>query len=422
VAFYSRKSTGVNTLSYLLSDHQGSVAAITNSSGATVVSESNTPFGTRRNPTTWSGSASNADLASSASITREGYTFQTSLGLWMGLNHMNGRVQDNVTGRFMSADPGGTSLGSTQSWNRYSYTVNNPLTNTDPSGFIFINLETDGFSAFGASDPTGGDRWGSTGFSNSSGGLSFALSYNTAGNSTQQTVQVYSGPAQNTDTFQGNFFQTSGGWGWDSAQNPNLGSYTFSVGGVASGSGPGSGGGGNSGAGGASGGGAGGGGAAGGGGSGTGKSGAAMSQENLSAVTTTSVCSSVNAPAVAPSLSLGDSLALGSSMHSFLDATVGKSMEISEALPKVARGLGAVGGGLSVLTAIHGYETGNTYELVTGSADSIMFGASFVPGAQVVTGPYFAIRLGMEVVKTSYEMNEAMSEQARSQEASSCVR
>jgi RHS repeat-associated protein len=68
------------------------------------------------------------------SASREGYTFQTVLGS-MGLNHMNGRVQDAVTGRFLSADPQGTNPINTQSYNRYSYVNNNPLTLTDPTGF-----------------------------------------------------------------------------------------------------------------------------------------------------------------------------------------------------------------------------------------------------------------------------------------------
>jgi RHS repeat-associated protein len=134
VAVYSRTTAASNTYNYLLGDHQGSVAAITNSSGALVVAESNTPFGTRRNPTTWSGAASTSDLTTSAAITRQGYTFQTALGLWTGLNHMNGRVQDSVTGRFLSADPGGTDQNNTQSWNRYTYVTNNPLTYNDPTG------------------------------------------------------------------------------------------------------------------------------------------------------------------------------------------------------------------------------------------------------------------------------------------------
>jgi RHS repeat-associated protein len=136
IAVYSRKTSGGNTFSYLLSDHQGSVASITTNSGAQVVGESFDAFGSRRNPNTWSGAPNNSDLTTIAGITRQGYTFQTALGLWMGLNHMNGRVEDSVTGRFMSADPRVPAPGNTQDWNRYSYVHNNPLSNTDPTGFI----------------------------------------------------------------------------------------------------------------------------------------------------------------------------------------------------------------------------------------------------------------------------------------------
>jgi RHS repeat-associated protein len=54
----------------------------------------------------------------------------------MGLIHMNGRVQDAVTGRFLSPDPTIPDPGFTQSFNRYSYVNNNPLSFTDPSGFV----------------------------------------------------------------------------------------------------------------------------------------------------------------------------------------------------------------------------------------------------------------------------------------------
>ena len=135
IAVYSRKSSGTNTFSYLLSDHQASVASITSSSGTQVVGESFDAFGSRRNPTTWSGAASNSDLTTIAGITREGYTFQTALGLWMGMNHMNGRVEDSITGRFLSADPSIPDPSYSQSYNRYSYVNNNPLSQIDPSGF-----------------------------------------------------------------------------------------------------------------------------------------------------------------------------------------------------------------------------------------------------------------------------------------------
>jgi RHS repeat-associated protein len=125
----------VNTWSYFYTDHLGSIAGIANSSGVSDVGESFTAFGARRNPTTWSGAPTSGDLTTIAGLSRQGYTFQTALGQSMGLNHMNGRVQDAITGRFLSADPNIPDPTNTQSYNRYSYTVNNPLTFTDPTGF-----------------------------------------------------------------------------------------------------------------------------------------------------------------------------------------------------------------------------------------------------------------------------------------------
>jgi RHS repeat-associated protein len=85
------------------------------------------------------GAPTSGELTTMNGVTREGYTFQTVLGS-MGLNHMNGRIEDSITGRFLSPDPHGTIRGNTQSWNRYSYVNNNPLTNSDPSGFAECGL------------------------------------------------------------------------------------------------------------------------------------------------------------------------------------------------------------------------------------------------------------------------------------------
>ena len=48
---------------------------------------------------------------------------------------MNGRLYDPAVGRFLSVDPYVQNPGSTQSYNRYSYCLNNPLKYTDPSGY-----------------------------------------------------------------------------------------------------------------------------------------------------------------------------------------------------------------------------------------------------------------------------------------------
>jgi len=138
VAILSRKTTLVNTWSYLLSDHVSSVSAITSSTGTVDITESFTSFGARRNPTTWSGAPASSDLTTIAGLSREGFTFQTTLGQSMGLNHLNGRVQDAITGRFLSPDPNIPDATNAQGFNRFSYVVNNPLSYIDPSGFGWI--------------------------------------------------------------------------------------------------------------------------------------------------------------------------------------------------------------------------------------------------------------------------------------------
>jgi RHS repeat-associated protein len=135
VAVYIRTNSIPTTMNYMLEDHQGGVSAITSSVGGTDVNESFSSFGTRRNPNTWSGAPATADLNTIAGLSRQGYTFQTWLGQSMGLNHMNGRVQDAILGRFLSSDPHIPDPTNAQSYNRYSYVNNNPLTFTDPTGF-----------------------------------------------------------------------------------------------------------------------------------------------------------------------------------------------------------------------------------------------------------------------------------------------
>ena len=49
---------------------------------------------------------------------------------------MNGRVYDYNLGRFMSVDPFIQAPGNSQSINPYSYIMNNPLSGTDPTGYM----------------------------------------------------------------------------------------------------------------------------------------------------------------------------------------------------------------------------------------------------------------------------------------------
>ena len=65
-----------------------------------------------------------------------GYTGHENIGR-TELVHMDGRMYDSSTGRFLSPDNYVQLPENSQSFNRYSYCINNPLKYTDPSGEIF---------------------------------------------------------------------------------------------------------------------------------------------------------------------------------------------------------------------------------------------------------------------------------------------
>ena len=48
---------------------------------------------------------------------------------------MRGRIYDPKVGRFLTTDPIVSHPGFGQSWNPYTYVLNNPLAYVDPSGF-----------------------------------------------------------------------------------------------------------------------------------------------------------------------------------------------------------------------------------------------------------------------------------------------
>jgi RHS repeat-associated protein len=72
----------------------------------------------------------------SGSDIRRGYTFHEHLEEFNLIN-MNGRLYDPVLGRMLSPDNYIQAPENTQSYNRYSYCVNNPLKYTDPTGEVF---------------------------------------------------------------------------------------------------------------------------------------------------------------------------------------------------------------------------------------------------------------------------------------------
>ncbi|HJU38409.1 MAG TPA: toxin TcdB middle/N-terminal domain-containing protein, partial [Tahibacter sp.] len=104
VAEYIRHSTGTNETVYLLRDHLGSPDMIANSTGGQMSRLSVDAWGRRRNAGTWSGVPSASEKTTVTNTTRHGFTSHEMLDN-LYLTHMNGRVYDQVLGRFLSADP-----------------------------------------------------------------------------------------------------------------------------------------------------------------------------------------------------------------------------------------------------------------------------------------------------------------------------
>ena len=123
------------TTEYLLRDHLGSVSVITDSLGMMLQELSYDPWGQRRVADTWQALSRLSVMNFDTSRTTRGYTGHEMVDA-VGIVHMNGRIYDPRLGRFMQADPIIQFPDYSQSWNRYSYVLNNPLAYTDPSGYF----------------------------------------------------------------------------------------------------------------------------------------------------------------------------------------------------------------------------------------------------------------------------------------------
>lgn len=133
-AVYVRRSDGTADTFYLTHDHLGGTQLVLDAAGAVVkVEEGFDAFGRRRG-TDWRSAPTSADWAAIGAVTRDGFTGHEHLDP-LGLVHMNGRVYDPVVARFLSADPIVQAPLNGQSYNRYAYAFNNPLSLVDPSGF-----------------------------------------------------------------------------------------------------------------------------------------------------------------------------------------------------------------------------------------------------------------------------------------------
>ena len=107
-------------MAYLHKDHLGSIETVTTPVLSGQENLGYDAWGNRRG-------------APSVNTTR-GFTGHEQLDS-VGLVHMDGRVYDPVLGRFLSPDPTVQAPTNSQSYNRYTYVFNNPLSFTDPTGY-----------------------------------------------------------------------------------------------------------------------------------------------------------------------------------------------------------------------------------------------------------------------------------------------
>jgi RHS repeat-associated protein len=174
---------------YFHNDHLGSVAVITDESGAVVERLSYDAWGKRRFP---NGTDDPAGSIISQAV--RGYTGHETLSD-AALINMNARVYDPLLARFASADSIVPNAANGQSWNRYAYVTNNPLKYTDPTGH---NEGLPTINVSGTFDGFGYGGWGSAPGFGYNVGLSFGFSGLGFGYVPPLTMGMYSQQARTT--------------------------------------------------------------------------------------------------------------------------------------------------------------------------------------------------------------------------------
>jgi len=178
---------------YTYTDHLGSIVALADEQGT--VSEGNEqsfdPWGRRRNLADWGYTG-----AATISLIDRGYTGHQHLDQFAIIN-MNGRMYDPVLGRMLSPDKLIGYPDFSQSFNRYSYGLNNPLSYVDPNGenpllivgavgflfnYVTYGIENDSWGWDAAGQGVIGAMTAVVGFATSGLGFTTPAAWNYAGN------------------------------------------------------------------------------------------------------------------------------------------------------------------------------------------------------------------------------------------------
>lgn len=142
ITLKSQRNSGVlarsSTRIYRFEEKLGSIDVLADSQGQVVQRMSFDVWGERRAEGDWSALSLAQIIAFNTDVTRKGYTGHEQVDQ-ANLIHMGGRIYDPHIGRFLSADPLIQAPHLSQSYNRYSYVLNNPMNYVDPSGYSWIS-------------------------------------------------------------------------------------------------------------------------------------------------------------------------------------------------------------------------------------------------------------------------------------------
>jgi len=124
---------GSVAMSYFVGDHLTSPSSLTDGSGAVSERDGFDSWGMRR-------CANGTAGCLTGSATTRGFTGHEEMDA-IGLVNMNARIYDPQVGRFMTADSIIPNALDGQSYDRYSYVNNGPLSATDPTGHEIETVE-----------------------------------------------------------------------------------------------------------------------------------------------------------------------------------------------------------------------------------------------------------------------------------------
>jgi RHS repeat-associated protein len=122
-------------LYFVSQDHIGSIVAILDKDNRLVNEYSYDAWGRKRSPESWELDLRYLRDMPMTEFSRRGYTKHEQLPEFQLIN-MNGRMYDPITRQMTSPDILEFDILTTQSYNRFAYSLNNPLKYIDPSGYL----------------------------------------------------------------------------------------------------------------------------------------------------------------------------------------------------------------------------------------------------------------------------------------------